>query len=198
MPPVQASLEYLQKLALYEKEKPYWCFLPPHDGFDPNVQRVDNLEFEDHSGIIITDMRDCDQDFRIDDCGFAVLSHQSRFVKFESPGEVEAYRKETEELLQNKLDAVLVKCYDSRLRRNVPFVRTELDLNDPLLTEGPARGVHNGKNNSREKSHLTWIFSSDFLADITYDSGPEVINRYLTEDEKGRFIKEGYRFRIVK
>lgn len=156
MPLVKASLEYLQKLSLYEDEKPYWCFLPPHDGFDPNVQRVDNLEFEDRSDIIITDMRDCDQDFRINDCGFEVLSHQSKFDKFESPGDVEAYREETEKLLQEKLDAVMVKCYQSLLRRNVPFVRTQFDLNDSLLTEGPARGVHNGKSKPRERSRLAF------------------------------------------
>ena len=45
MPSVQTSIEYLQKLALYEEEKPYWCFLPPSEDFDPDVQRVDNLEF---------------------------------------------------------------------------------------------------------------------------------------------------------
>lgn len=144
MPAVKASLEYLQKLSLYENEKPYWCFLPPHEGFDPNVQRVDNLEFEERSGITIDDMRDSDREFRINDCGFEVLSHQSKFAKFESPNDVEEYRLETERLLQDKLGAALVKCYDSRLRRNVPFIRTQLDLNDPLLTEGPARGVHNG------------------------------------------------------
>jgi hypothetical protein len=34
--------------------------------------------------------------------------------------------------------------------------------------------------------------------DITYDSGPAVINRYLTEEERSLFLKPGYRFRIIK
>ena len=37
-----------------------------------------------------------------------------------------------------------------------------------------------------------------YSSDITFDSGPEVINRYLTEEERSRFLKPGYRFRIIK
>lgn len=36
------------------------------------------------------------------------------------------------------------------------------------------------------------------IADITYNSGPMIIHRYLSEDEKQRFLRPGYRFRIVK
>jgi hypothetical protein len=145
MPAVQASLEYLQKLPLYEVEKPYWCFFQPHDGFDPDAQRVDNLEFEGYPGINIEDIRELDSPVKIDDCGFEVLQHQSRFSSFDQKDDVEQYRLETEELLRERMDAVYVTCYDSRLRKNVPFQRTELDLNDLLLREGPARGVHNGR-----------------------------------------------------
>ena len=73
MPDVQATIEYLQRLPLYEEEKPYWCFLPPHEGFDPDEQRVDNLEWEDHSDITIKDIRENRSQFRIDDCGFEVF-----------------------------------------------------------------------------------------------------------------------------
>jgi hypothetical protein len=145
MPAVQASIEYLQKLALYEEEKPYWCFLPPSEDFDPDAQRVDNLEFEVYPDIQIKDIRELNPAPKIGHCGFEVLSHQSKFSRFEEPDHVFQYVSETEELLRETMDAVYVKCYDSRLRKNVVFQRTQLDLNDPLLTEGPARGAHNGK-----------------------------------------------------
>lgn len=145
MPSVQASIEYLQKLSLYDEEKPYWCFLPPSEDFDPDEQRVDNLEFEDYPDIQIQDIRDFDKAPKIDDSGFEVLNHQSKFSKFDRADDVFQYVSETEELLRERMDAVYVKCYDSRLRKNVMFQRTQLDLNDPLLTEGPARGAHNGK-----------------------------------------------------
>jgi hypothetical protein len=159
MPAVQATLEYLQKLPLYEEEKPYWCFLPPHEGFDPDALRVDNLEFENHSDIKIEDIRELGQEVTIDNWGFEVLQHQSEFTCFDRADDVEQYRAETEILLEEKMGAVHVKCYDSRLRKNITFVRNALDLNDLLLTEGPARGAHNGNilgcfNSSRTNSHL--------------------------------------------
>ena len=193
MPSVTATIEYLQKLPLYENEKPYWCFLPPHDGFDPDKQRVDNLEWEDHSNIRIQDIRESIDSFQIDDCGFQVLNHNTAFSKFDAPSDVVNYKSETEELLRQMMNAVFVRCYDSRLRKNVPFQRTQLDLNDPLLTEGPARGVHNGK-----LLRLYCALSLVDVLDITIDSGPVVINRYLTEEDKAKFLKPGYRVRIVK
>jgi hypothetical protein len=36
------------------------------------------------------------------------------------------------------------------------------------------------------------------LVDITYDSGPVVIDRYLSKDAKTEFLRPGYRIRIVK
>lgn len=146
MPTVTSTLEYLQKLPLYETEKPYWCFLPPHDGFDPDTQRVNNLEFEEHAGIEIKDIRDAEGLIDINTHGFQVSKHKSKFSQFESAGEVAQYRDETEKLLMHELGAVFVKCYDSVLRKNVTFYRDRFDLADPLHREGPARGVHNGEN----------------------------------------------------
>lgn len=145
MPSVQATLEYLQDLEIYEHEKPYWVFLQPRDGFDPDRQRLDNLEFEERHNINLHDIRELDVEPALDESGFQVLQHQSKFSTFESQASIKDYRSETEALLKETLGAVYVKCYDSRLRKNVVFERTELDLNDLLSPEGPARGVHNGK-----------------------------------------------------
>jgi hypothetical protein len=108
-------------------------------------QRVDNLEFQHYPNITIHDIRDLPVEPKISECGFEVLSHKSEISGFKREDDITQYRLETEELLKEALGAVLVKYYDSRLRKNVPFQRSQLDLNDPLLTEGPARGVHNGK-----------------------------------------------------
>ena len=194
MPTIQANIQYLQKLSLYDEEKPYWCFLQPTEGFDPDAQRVDNLEFEEHPEIQIQDIRDFKEAPRIDSSGFEVLSHQSKFSRFDQADNVFQYKSETEGLLRDRMNAVYVKCYDSQLRKNVMFQRTQLDLNDPLLTEGPARGAHNGKFLSdvpfKNKTFI-WV-------DITYGSGPIVINRYLPEDIQKKFLRPGYRIRIVK
>jgi hypothetical protein len=129
---------------LYQEEKPYWCLLPPHEGFDPDQQRVDNLEFEDRDDILIRDIRERKKDFRLDPHGFEVLCHESHVAEFDSVGATENYQRETEQLLKDALGACHVVCYDLRLRKNIPFHRSQFDLSDPLHTEGPARGAHNG------------------------------------------------------
>lgn len=144
MPAVQASLEYLQKLPLYDKEKPYWCFLTPREGFDPDKQRVDNLEFEAHEDITIQDVRESGTRVSLDECGFQLILHNTKNLHFENAEAVAKYRSETEDLLRNTFGAVYVACYDTRLRKNVQFKHSQIDLNDPLRVEGPARGAHNG------------------------------------------------------
>lgn len=37
-----------------------------------------------------------------------------------------------------------------------------------------------------------------YSKDVTYGSGPAIINRYLSEEEKNKFLRAGYRVRIVK
>lgn len=144
MPAVQASLEYLQKLPLYVEEKPYWCFLTPREGFDPDKQRVDNLEFEVHKDITIQDVRESGMKMSLDECGFQVITHNTNNLPLNNVETVTAYRLETEDLLRKTFSAVYVACYDTQLRKNVPFKRSQIDLNDPLTAEGPARGAHNG------------------------------------------------------
>ncbi|KAL5322283.1 hypothetical protein ACEPPN_010255 [Leptodophora sp. 'Broadleaf-Isolate-01'] len=163
MPQVNATLEYLQNLPLYNEEKPYWCFFAPREGYDLNVQRLDNLEFESRENILIQDLRESAQ--------------KSKFSYFESTANIQGYKAETEQLLKDTLGAVYVKCYDSVLRKNIIFERDTIDLGDSLHVEGPARGVH---------------------SDITYDSGPIVINRYMLEQAKEEFLKPRYRARIIK
>ena len=144
MPDIDASIEYLQKLKLYETEKPYYCLLAPHDGFDPDAQRLDNLEYEEHRNITITDMRNSLEDITIEECGFQVVPHQSEALALNTREEIEAYRRETEDLLRKEFGAVYVKCYEVRKRENVAIQRSQMDYNDPLLVEGPAKGAHNG------------------------------------------------------
>ncbi|KAH7348887.1 hypothetical protein BKA65DRAFT_584780 [Rhexocercosporidium sp. MPI-PUGE-AT-0058] len=176
MSQVCATLEYLQGLPLYDTEKPYWCFVAPREGFDPNLQRLDNLEFEARENIAIQNLRDSTTKADLNECGFQVVSHQSSFSHFKHIEDIQGYKVETEQLLKDTLGAVYAKCYDTVLRKNVIFQRDTLDLGDPLHMEGPARGVHN---------------------DITYASGPVVITRYMSEKDQEEFLKHGYRIRII-
>jgi len=79
-------------------------------------------------------------------------------------------------LLRDRFAAVRVLTYELRLRKNQEFRRKQFDLNEKLLLEGPAKGAHN---------------------DVTYDSGPKIIQRYLSFEDQETFLKPGYRIRIV-
>ncbi|KAH9205980.1 hypothetical protein DL95DRAFT_489082 [Leptodontidium sp. 2 PMI_412] len=175
MPQVNATLEYLQNLPLYGEEKPYWCFFAPREGLNLNVQRLDNLEFEARENIPINDLRHTSKKADINEYGFQVVSHLSKFSSFDSSEKIKGHRVETEQLLKNTLGSLYVKCYDLVLRKNVVCKRDTIDLGDTLHIEGPARGVHN----------------------ITYVSGPTIINRYMSEEAKEEFLKPGYRARII-
>jgi hypothetical protein len=123
--------------------KPYWVSLPPREGFDPDKQRLDNLEFE-YRMVHIQDIRGLSKYPQIDVNGFEVLNHTTKIAHFTTVEDVNRYKSETEELLRISLGAVYVKCYNTSLRKNITFNRTEYELSDPLHTEGPVRGAHNG------------------------------------------------------
>jgi hypothetical protein len=144
MPTIIASIDYLQNLPLYKTEKPYYCLLAPKEGYDPNSQRLDNLEYEAHNDISIRDMRDLPSPPTLSTFGFEVLNHKSDKLGLSTRDEVEEYRAETEQMLREALGAVYVKCYEVRKRENIPIERSVMDYNNPLLIEGPAKGAHNG------------------------------------------------------
>lgn len=148
----------------------------PRDDFDPDQERLDNLEFETRENIEITDIRPFKDSVQLEKYGFQVLSHASGVSEFLSVEDAQEYKSETERTLRDVFNASFVKCYDLILRKNVLFNRTQFDLNDCLHTEGPARGAHN---------------------DITYNSGPAVIARNLSSEELATYTKPGYRFRII-
>ncbi|KAI9767664.1 MAG: hypothetical protein M1840_005535 [Geoglossum simile] len=154
MPDIHAAIDYLQDLPLYQTEKPFWCFLPPdHPAPGPDTQRTDNLEFEPHHNLKITDIRTKAAEISLEAYGFEVLSHTSALSEIASLADVDRYKAETRELLRARLGpASFVKCYDLKLRKNVPFPRREVDMNDPLHVEGPARGAHVGMRLTR---HIT-------------------------------------------
>ena len=143
MAEVSTTLEYLQDSPIYEQEKPYWCFLAPSPDFNPDEQRLDNLEFENFP-VKIANLRETKHKVNLEKTGFEVLQHTSIFAQFDTEASIEGYRRETEQCIKRALGAEFVKCYDSCLRKNVTFERSQFDMEDPLLQQGPAQGVHIG------------------------------------------------------
>ncbi len=147
MPSNIADIEFLADLPLYQTEKPYLCLLPPEQGIDPDEVRLDNLEFEKQTNIKVEDIRE-HPELHIDACGFEYLQHQSKIAEFTETAHVDAYKRETEELLKDRFCATKVLTYEVRLRKNEQFRRKQFDYNEKLLLEGPAKGAHNGTRNT--------------------------------------------------
>jgi len=118
MPSLETKLSFLANLPLYEEEKPYLVLLPPDAALDPSVP-LSNLAYETHD-VCVQDIRPELDSHRIEDCGFQVLDHESTVVFPEnieaaSLADVENYKRETENMLKESLDAKHVVCYDFRV-----------------------------------------------------------------------------------
>lgn len=147
MPDICAEIDFLAKLELYAKERPYIMLLGVDDEIDEEVP-ITNLQFETKSNIHIQDMRE-HPELSFSLCGFEFLRHhQSAVTMFDTEGDIMLYKAETESLLLSHFDAVKVLTYEVKLRKNIQFERTEYDANDELVIEGPATGAHNGTGRS--------------------------------------------------
>lgn len=173
MPKIVAKIDFLADLSMYDTEKPYF-YLPGKDqDIDPEDPRLNNLEFENHT-VEVEDIRE-HPELALSTCGFTFITNKTLNLKFEAPSDVDDYKRETQDLLRSHFSAVKVLTYEVRLRKNQRFERRQFDLNDKLLQEGPAKGAHN---------------------DVTYTSGPNIIQRYLPLEDQKAFLRAGYRIRI--
>ena len=114
MPSVRASIDFLADVSLYQYEKPYLVLLSAHESQNVDM-RMDNLEWESHEDILLTDIREHWNAMTIERCGFQAINHQSASLKFDTIPYLHAYRTETETLLCKKLRSSYVKCYDLKV-----------------------------------------------------------------------------------
>jgi hypothetical protein len=148
MPDIAAEIVFLSDLPLYRDEKPYRFIPGKDDGIDPEDEQLSNLSFTTHSDIKIRDMRVQPQ-LSFGQCGFEFVKHHASAIHaFNVEGDAESYISETNSMLKDRFSAVKVHTYEVRLRKNVQFCRTEVDMNDKLLIEGPALGAHNGQSST--------------------------------------------------
>lgn len=109
---VETGLHYLQRLPLYEKEKPYYINWPVFD--TPEVEQT-NLSHERFDGIQIHDIRGEEEKFKMDVQGFQLVKHKTSLSNddFEDDTAVrEKYYPEMAELAQETLGASLVYIFE--------------------------------------------------------------------------------------
>lgn len=116
MPDISASLVFLADLPLYKDTKPYHVLVQSVEGKNPaENHKHHNLEWESHS-MTISDIRDQSDEFTVEKTGFEFATHTSKCLNFDAPTAVEEYKRETEEHLKQRFNAVYTFCYETRVR----------------------------------------------------------------------------------
>lgn len=103
MADIITTLKFLQWQELYEREKPFLCFvdIPP----DADDKRDNNLVFEDRE-TKINDIRLSKDEFTLDRNGFMMRPHRSTLSRFDTDGIKTIYLAEVENLLHQSIDGV--------------------------------------------------------------------------------------------
>lgn len=173
MPNLVTTIEHLADLELYKTEKPY-CILASSEDIPDGVPS-NNLVFKRHNALV-RDIRGYEDEYALDKSGFTSLNHTTRVTDFQSLEGLKQYQEETQEFLERYFDADCVVTWDIKLRDNTERTSFILDLGDWTKPDRPAQGAHN---------------------DVTYESGPNMIEDHLPEDIRGKYSHPEYRFRIV-
>ncbi|KAK3368629.1 methyltransferase CmcJ [Podospora didyma] len=141
---VTAELQYLKRLPLYQKEKPFQLFVPvDEDATDP---RTTNIEFETKEQTFV-DIRDRLSEFSLDSHGFQVNVHPTGLdlASFANRETVETkYFAEVEQILktiEGGYDKVFI--FDWRVRNSAtPKESVIFDMNDLTTWLRPSPNVH--------------------------------------------------------
>jgi hypothetical protein len=111
---IVAPLRFLERLPLYQHEKPFVAVVTPEVGFNPDVHT--NVRLEEHH-VPITDIRGGIEDFKLEQCGFQIVPHSSAHLDFQNVEETEAYKRENADWLKEHFAAEHVVCWDFKVRR---------------------------------------------------------------------------------
>ncbi|KAK0612446.1 hypothetical protein B0T17DRAFT_543702 [Bombardia bombarda] len=170
---VEARFKFLARLDRFVAEKPFFVTTAADIEFDP--AKHTNIEHEIKS-VKVHDIRGRQSQFSIALSGFQVIDHTPKLLELETLDHVAAYKQETQEVLKNLFQAEHAITFDLRIRKNERVPNAVLDLNNPLDIDSPVKEAHN---------------------DYTFTSGPIVVKRELIGRGLERYLRPGYRFRIV-
>ncbi|KAG4424071.1 hypothetical protein IFR04_002767 [Cadophora malorum] len=142
MPDEYQSLRYARWNDRFNTEKPY-VIVSVLPGIDASQQS--NIEFYEAPPEIIYDVRGRENDFNLDDNGFAFVNHSFPDFDVTNPDLVESlYQPEVEKFLKSHVDGVdRVLFFDHRVRLNVEHIQgTLVNVRDLSVALPPAKGVH--------------------------------------------------------
>lgn len=127
---IQASFEYLQRLDIYNRQKPYEIFVPLERLSNPAIPRT-NLQFEAKTALV-QDARGREGEFTLDNHGFAFRTHETQALGPQPPsGErIESeYVQEVQDLIRTCIPGIVRMCtFDWRVSLLVPVYMLHLPL----------------------------------------------------------------------
>lgn len=112
---VKAPVKYIKWQSIYEKERPFYCFIDiPKEVAD---QRTTNIVYEDRE-TLFHDIRGQESHFSLDEHGFTIRKHELQFNGWQDRERVEKeYLPEVEALIREHVDgADKIYFFDWRVR----------------------------------------------------------------------------------
>lgn len=104
MPDMITSIDHLADLPLYQTEKPYVVVALSTQRDTP----TNNLVFEKHDGVTITDIRGRDKEFTLETAGFEIMRHKTTVEHFDTIEGCKQYQKEMADHLKTYFEAEYV------------------------------------------------------------------------------------------
>ena len=169
---VKTSLDFLADSSLYQSEKPFVVLRDVEHQRTHSTAQLTNVKW-DVQRVLVNDMRSETQDLALETAGFQMIDHASSNLQFSDIPSIVQYRRETERLLTEFLEANFVVCYDCKvilkksnqfntralncpqLRKNAKIETAAVDINDPLTIETPPKGLHGKYTTMDERVNLT-------------------------------------------
>jgi len=137
------TLRYLHWQDAYKEEKPYQLFMNIPRG--RSSVETTNCIFESGTPGLISNIRGQEDQFNLDDHGFAMIDHETSVSKdsFDSAEDIEQkYLPEVEALIRKELpDVYKVVFFDWRLRKSEQI--NQADMADKMQRLPPSPVVHN-------------------------------------------------------
>ncbi|THV52152.1 hypothetical protein BGAL_0087g00120 [Botrytis galanthina] len=174
------SFDYLQRTSLYDTEKPYY-FSGPLEKEQESTRT--NLTYTTHDNIEVRDLREVENQLKLEIHGFQLLSHRSS-VDLADPDtdQLQRYLLEVSNFIKNQLNAEVVLCYNYRFRRQTNHTTESTSA----AVEAPI-----GSYKNQDKPVLVPH------TDQTREGGPRRVRYHLSEEEAHKYLDGTWRIRIL-
>lgn len=180
-----ASIYFMKKNILHEVEKPY-AFRYAIDGV-----KQTNMEMEKMEGILISDIRGREHEYRMEDQGFEILKldEESDYDSFFNAAGLSRYFKTLENLLKEKLKASEVRVFRHGVRKRHP--EFPVSTGHSYAFDQPTSVAHIGESPTYSIAFSIW---GSTLPDTTPEEAANEVHRQYGADAARYMGKTRYQW----